>query len=126
MMAFFNTSDDRSMKAPSPDEINRYNLAKADWDKTKADLDNELETYLKNESPKKQTAWEKTYRPTGPSWAALTVKKLAATGDVKLTTDDKGIIRASGNNPETATYTCLLYTSPSPRDKRQSRMPSSA
>ena len=26
----------------------------------------------------------------------------------------------------TATNTCLLYTSPSPRDKRQSRMPSSA
>ena len=24
------------------------------------------------------------------------------------------------------TYDCLLYTSPSPRDKRQSRMPSSA
>ena len=24
------------------------------------------------------------------------------------------------------TYTCLLYTSPSPRDKRQSRMPSAA
>ena len=24
------------------------------------------------------------------------------------------------------TYVCLLYTSPSPRDKRQSRMPSSA
>ena len=23
-------------------------------------------------------------------------------------------------------YSCLLYTSPSPRDKRQSRMPSSA
>ena len=26
----------------------------------------------------------------------------------------------------TLTYPCLLYTSPSPRDKRQSRMPSSA
>ena len=26
----------------------------------------------------------------------------------------------------THTHTCLLYTSPSPRDKRQSRMPSSA
>ena len=25
-----------------------------------------------------------------------------------------------------STYSCLLYTSPSPRDKRQSRMPSSA
>ena len=27
---------------------------------------------------------------------------------------------------ETDGYNCLLYTSPSPRDKRQSRMPSSA
>ena len=26
----------------------------------------------------------------------------------------------------TLSYNCLLYTSPSPRDKRQSRMPSSA
>ena len=32
------------------------------------------------------------------------------------------IISAGG----TILYTCLLYTSPSPRDKRQSRMPSSA
>ena len=29
-------------------------------------------------------------------------------------------------NPSTPLNTCLLYTSPSPRDKRQSRMPSSA
>ena len=27
---------------------------------------------------------------------------------------------------DVANYICLLYTSPSPRDKRQSRMPSSA
>ena len=35
---------------------------------------------------------------------------------------------AKGNSPNGATayVTCLLYTSPSPRDKRQSRMPSSA
>ena len=32
----------------------------------------------------------------------------------------------NGNTGEGLTYTCLLYTSPSPRDKRQSRMPSSA
>ena len=32
------------------------------------------------------------------------------------------IIRCEANG----NYTCLLYTSPSPRDKRQSRMPSSA
>ena len=30
------------------------------------------------------------------------------------------------NQDEKGSTTCLLYTSPSPRDKRQSRMPSSA
>ena len=34
-----------------------------------------------------------------------------------------GSLSASGDDP---LITCLLYTSPSPRDKRQSRMPSSA
>ena len=34
---------------------------------------------------------------------------------------DKGTILWAGNKAS-----CLLYTSPSPRDKRQSRMPSSA
>ena len=33
---------------------------------------------------------------------------------------------AGGSGRVTAYYVCLLYTSPSPRDKRQSRMPSSA
>ena len=31
-----------------------------------------------------------------------------------------------GNKKDGYSYSCLLYTSPSPRDKRQSRMPSSA
>ena len=36
--------------------------------------------------------------------------------------------KATGNGPFNSTNpsSCLLYTSPSPRDKRQSRMPSSA
>ena len=36
------------------------------------------------------------------------------------------IMKTLGNEALTLPYTCLLYTSPSPRDKRQSRMPSSA
>ena len=36
-------------------------------------------------------------------------------------------VKAISKSPDLAyDYTCLLYTSPSPRDKRQSRMPSSA
>ena len=32
----------------------------------------------------------------------------------------------SNNNVDTSIDTCLLYTSPSPRDRQKSRMPSSA
>ena len=44
-------------------------------------------------------------------------------GDVILNCDD---IDADVNPELIREITCLLYTSPSPRDKRQSRMPSSA
>ena len=40
--------------------------------------------------------------------------------------DTKGQLAQSVARNEKLTYTCLLYTSPSPRDQRGSRMPSSA
>ena len=45
----------------------------------------------------------------------IMVEGQAGAGMVKATCSAKGDLKA-----------CLLYTSPSPRDKRQSRMPSSA
>ena len=44
---------------------------------------------------------------------------------VRPLTDDL-IISCNRNQQAYGAYACLLYTSPSPRDKRQSRMPSSA
>ena len=52
-----------------------------------------------------------------------------STGISLYPAQDEAVIEiVSGNNLilSTPTGTCLLYTSPSPRDKRQSRMPSSA
>ena len=46
--------------------------------------------------------------------------KLALEEHSNFIADDTEIRR------QAKSYTCLLYTSPSPRDKRQSRMPSSA
>ena len=47
--------------------------------------------------------------------------------DVAFVADASGDRIAVTNNDETEFFdSCLLYTSPSPRDKRQSRMPSSA
>ena len=54
---------------------------------------------------------------------------LTLTGGVDVIDDRIGTISCITGNftpGDTQTCTCLLYTSPSPRDKRQSRMPSSA
>ena len=43
-----------------------------------------------------------------------------------LTCDGGAVANIEIDGSGNLVYTCLLYTSPSPRDKRQSRMPSSA
>ena len=52
--------------------------------------------------------------------AALLIFSLAIVGLSRATTQSVAHTQRLTNK------TCLLYTSPSPRDKRQSRMPSSA
>ena len=58
------------------------------------------------------------------AWALATVNR----PDEKLCTALARAAELQVNNfkPQELANTCLLYTSPSPRDKRQSRMPSSA
>ena len=53
----------------------------------------------------------------GGTWMASSVHTSSANAGVQ--------IQQAGYTTD-ALMTCLLYTSPSPRDKRQSRMPSSA
>ena len=53
------------------------------------------------------------------------------TSDMELITDDQTRIKLKANNrievgTDAESITCLLYTSPSPRDRQKSRMPSSA
>ena len=56
-----------------------------------------------------------------PNWCSTDIEIIGPTAEMKKlaaivnSNDDPGFLQ-----------TCLLYTSPSPRDKRQSRMPSSA
>ena len=49
-----------------------------------------------------------------------------AVGDRIVIGDGRLILEVTAASQEVLTTDCLLYTSPSPRDKRQSRMPSSA
>ena len=63
--------------------------------------------------------------------APTALRALIGAGDSFLETTSRSSLRILGTvgepiNPEAWEWYCLLYTSPSPRDKRQSRMPSSA
>ena len=68
----------------------------------------------------------KQYRVT--PGATVTIEKLAAEPGENVEFNEV-LVRADGDNTtvgQPLIEGCLLYTSPSPRDKRQSRMPSSA
>ena len=55
------------------------------------------------------------------------VEIVATPGEIAISFErNVGFFHIHGNRSEVNFNICLLYTSPSPRDKRQSRMPSSA
>ena len=61
------------------------------------------------------------------------IRRLARRGGVKrisglIYEETRGVLKVFLENVirDAVTYTCLLYTSPSPRDRTRSRMPSSA
>ena len=57
---------------------------------------------------------------------ALAINNLEALFEKLYDKKTKWIVHSARQDIEALYYFCLLYTSPSPRDKRQSRMPSSA
>ena len=54
------------------------------------------------------------------------IQKLVDESDLLVKVRGKGLLNAIVINDTEESSTCLLYTSPSPRDQRGSRMPSSA
>ena len=71
--------------------------------------------YLGDEVPSEELIWQDPIPASNnPNYSAAKIDEL------------KAKILDSGLSVAQLVTTCLLYTSPSPRDKRQSRMPSSA
>ena len=65
---------------------------------------------------------------TKQKWRTPSGKKSSETGEVYAPAAKIKKLKSTpaGRRKLAAANNCLLYTSPSPRDKRQSRMPSSA
>ena len=74
--------------------------------------------------PLTDTEFESIGKPK--EWGVLPVKPMGAT--IRMTKDKRILIRNTAEvyNPYQMSQSCLLYTSPSPRDATLSRMPSSA
>ena len=68
------------------------------------------------------------YHPHGDSAVYETIVRMAQYFSLRyMLIDGQGNFGSiDGDNAAAMRYTCLLYTSPSPRDMRRSRMPSSA
>ena len=63
------------------------------------------------------------------TWAAKPAKRTLTVGDLKAAKGKRKFTQVTANSveeAEAAEKACLLYTSPSPRDVEESRMPSSA
>ena len=81
-------------------------------------IENQLPEFLLSESPKAVDFLKQYY-----------ISQEYQGGPIDLTDNLDQYIKLDNLTPEVVvgeTIFCLLYTSPSPRDKRQSRMPSSA
>jgi hypothetical protein len=63
--AFFNSDGEVDLPAPLPGEEATYNVKKAEFDKKKAELDNAVANYTKNDLPARQAKWEQNLRPLG-------------------------------------------------------------
>ena len=80
-----------------------------------------------NNTEKERAYWSKRYKEERTGWdigfPSLPLKTYI---DQLENKDLKILIPGAGNAYEAEYLFCLLYTSPSPRDRTRSRMPSSA
>ena len=86
--------------------------------------------YLKDIASVSFAEEEKTTfaREFGKSVVMLDIKKRSGTNTIEATTQIRALVKKAQTDyyPADLNISCLLYTSPSPRDRQKSRMPSSA
>ena len=110
--------------SPAPDASSKKSPAPAKWTPVAAPkcLVCEKSVYENEKLTADGKVWHKTCFRCGHCRKVLSLGNYAAVSDKVFCKPHFKQLFAEGGG----SYTCLLYTSPSPRDKRQSRMPSSA
>ena len=106
--------------------------------RTARDLEKQIDVEVRSAAPDARAALRERARPLGDRLAALRrqaeavaeeadrERVLGVRNPLNASAGARGRLAAAGDRARGQNAACLLYTSPSPRDKRQSRMPSSA
>ena len=135
MLAFFDNADYRveglgevvrdkwivepDLELAAPEVLKKRDTLKAEADALKKTIDtSDLGAEL--------AAWETALASKPPRWTVLRPVQFTSAYAARLESKKDGSLLVSGPAADKDTYTCLLYTSPSPRDRQKSRMPSSA
>ena len=92
----------------------------------------DLVDFWRRPATKDESGWRGPATVTVAPGPPITVRWQGRSYDVRVQDLRRALVylcfltRSLTDSPESDPMSCLLYTSPSPRDKRQSRMPSSA
>ena len=104
MFAFFNDIDEVDIAAPLRWETERYERAKAVFDRRRAAVEADIAEYAKTELAAAQAAWEASLGDTPQVWAPLKVTAASAQGATLKSLPD-GSLLAGGPNEDSDVYT---------------------
>jgi hypothetical protein len=108
--AFFNNASEKNVPSPQPDELAKYNEAKAKWDIEDRKLKADLDAYVKKDLPAKQVAWEKTAQLKTTPWSVLKPEKATSANGATLKVEKDDVVVSEGKLPDTDTYTLEVAT----------------
>jgi mono/diheme cytochrome c family protein len=105
LFAFFNNASEKNVPAPQPEELAKYEVAKAKWDAERAMLQQRLDAYANSAGAAKFSEWLETGAKTAMSWSVLAPEKVRAAAGSTLTVTKDGAVSAGGTSPDQETYT---------------------
>jgi len=105
LFAFFNDASEKNLPAPTPEELAKYNSAKAAWDAENAKLKSALDKYVKNDLPAKFTSWAATTKADlASSWTVLKPTAMVSSEGATLKLEADNVVLSTGDLPGQDTY----------------------
>ncbi len=104
LYAFFNSLEEPNIAAPYPDEVAKYNVAKAAFDKSHQKYLDAIDEYRATKLVAAQDAWEKEQAKRPAEWNVIEPTLAKAESNATITAQSDGSMLVSGNLPSRDIY----------------------